>query len=304
MHHPTVRGFGLMTALLATICAGVESLDGDYVAKEQASLTMTLRQSADGSIVGTLTEPGTSMPLSARRVSGGFAGTIGSNGGAMPFKATLQGPLVIMEIGALGDADRITFSRAGAAQGTAKPATAASPQSAPREPAAGGRRNVVINDQRLSDADLAQVEQAYRVRIEDANYWYDRVLGAWGVKDGPTLGFITPGLNLGGALQPDASGGGTQIFVNGRELHPYDVMALQQITGPISPGRYFITGAGIAGYEGGPPMWNLASMAAESPSSGGGSNTWQSSLTGASGFSDGTTGAVFMPNGGIVSTGQ
>jgi len=37
---------------------------------------------------------------------------------------------------------------------------------------------------------------------------------------------------------------------------------------------------------------------------GGGSNTWQSSVTGSSGFSDGTTGAVFLPNGGIVSTGQ
>ena len=104
------------------------------------------------------------------------------------------------------------------------------------------------------------------------------------------------------SLQADASGGGTGIFVNGRELHAYDVLALQQITGPIMPGRYFITAEGLAGPEGGPALWNLRAMAA--PAAGGGSNTWQSRITGASGFSDGNTGAVFLPNGGIVSYGN
>jgi hypothetical protein len=45
-------------------------------------------------------------------------------------------------------------------------------------------------------------------------------------------------------------------------------------------------------------------MATRSEGGGGGSNTWQSGVTGASGFSDGNTGAVFLPNGGIVSTGD
>lgn len=121
------------------------------------------------------------------------------------------------------------------------------------------------------------------------------------------MGFIAPALALGGPLRPDASGRGhTGVFVNGRELHPYDVMALQTVTGPIVPGRYFITAMGLAGYEGGPALWNLAQMAAQAgaANAGGGSNTWQSRITGASGFSDGTTGAVFLPNGGIVSTGH
>lgn len=165
------------------------------------------------------------------------------------------------------------------------------------------QRNVVINDRQLTDQDLSQLEQAYGVRIGDANYWYDPVLGAWGLKGGPTLGFIAPGLNLGGRLSSDASGRGTYIFVNGRELHVQDVIALQRITGPIPPGRYFITAQGLAGYEGGPPQWNLLAMAQNAgSSSGGGSNTWQGMMS--SGFSDGTTGAVFLPNGGIVSTGQ
>lgn len=163
-------------------------------------------------------------------------------------------------------------------------------------------RQVIINGQRLTDAELAQAEQTYRIRIHDAEYWYDPVLGAWGAQGGPTMGFIAPGLSLGGPLRQNASNGTTQVVVNGRELPDADVLALQQITGPIVPGRYFITAQGLAGYEGGPAQWNLAAMA---QSAGGrGSNSWQSRITGASGFSDGTTGAVFLPNGGIVSTGR
>lgn len=164
------------------------------------------------------------------------------------------------------------------------------------------QRMVSINGKPYSDAELQQLEASYRIHIADADYWYDPILGAWGVQGSPTIGFISAGLNLGGALRADASGGGTNVYVNGRALHPADLMALQQITGPITPGRYFITSQGLAGYEGGPPQWNLAAMAAQSGR--GGSNTWQSSVTGASGFSDGTTGAVFLPGGGIVSTGQ
>ncbi len=139
-------------------------------------------------------------------------------------------------------------------------------------------------------------------RIPDADYWYDAVLGAWGVRCSPTLGMIAPGLPLGGALEAGASGGGTGVFVNGQKPHPQDVLSLSRITGAIMPGRYFITAEGLAGFEGGPPLWNLAAMAAQAQ--GGGSNTWQSRLTGASGFSDGNTGAVFLPNGGIVSYGD
>ena len=175
-------------------------------------------------------------------------------------------------------------------------------KSAPGAPASEGLRHVVINERRLSDEELTRAEQTYLIHIPDADYWYDPVLGAWGAKGQPTAGFIAPGLGLGGPLRPDASGGGTSVFANGRDLPPADLMALQGITGPVPPGRYFITAQGLAGYEGGPPLWNLAALAAQS--GGGGSSTWQSGLTGASGFSDGTTGAVFLPNGGIVSTGN
>jgi hypothetical protein len=169
-------------------------------------------------------------------------------------------------------------------------------------PAAVASRHVVINGERLTDDDLVRIESAHQIRISDAEYWYDPVLGAWGTRGGPAMGFIAPGLALGGALQADASGGGTNVFVNGREIHPNDLHSLQRITGAIAPGRYFITAQGLAGLEGGPPQWNLAALAPRSGGgAGGGANTWQSGITGASGFSDGHTGAVFLPNGGIVS---
>jgi hypothetical protein len=112
------------------------------------------------------------------------------------------------------------------------------------------------------------------------------------------MGLIAPNLPLGGPLQANASNGNTGIVVNGRELPVPDVLALQQITGAIAPGRYFITAQGLAGYEGGPAQWNLAAMA-QAAGTGGGS--WQGRIS--SGISDGTTSAVFLPNGGIVSTG-
>ena len=201
-------------------------------------------------------------------------------------------------LGCGGSSDRTAVERGPATS----PAVAAPSGTESPMPTTPGQRHVVINDLPLTDEDIARAEQMYRVRIPDADYWYDRVLGAWGGRGGPTAGFMAPGLELGGALRADASAGDTEVFVNGRELPVSDLMALQQVTGPILPGRYFITAQGLAGYEGGPPLWDLAAMVAQSRGGGGGSNTWQSGITGASGFSDGTTGAVFLPNGGIVST--
>ncbi|HKQ59300.1 MAG TPA: hypothetical protein VJY35_15665 [Candidatus Eisenbacteria bacterium] len=262
-----------------------------FVAEGEPSVTLRLNETADGGINGTLSEGAVAMPLTARRGGAGFSGTVGPAGGAMRFTATERGDQVVLQIGTGDESERLTFKR-----------VTGGDRVAAGSPGAGGGRHVVINERRLSDQELARAEQTYRIRIPDADYWYDRVLGAWGAKGQPTMGFIAPGLDLGGPLRPDASGGGTHVFVNGRELPPPDLMALQQITGPVPPGRYFITAQGLAGYEGGPAQWNLAAMAAQS--GGGGSNAWQSRITGASGFSDGTTGAVFLPNGGIVSTGN
>jgi len=125
-------------------------------------------------------------------------------------------------------------------------------------------RNVVINGERIPENVLRMFEAAYRTRVAEGRYWYDRISGAWGVDGGPTAGLILPGLPLGGRLAASASRGTTGVYVNGRRLPVQDLMALQQLTGPIPPGRYWINGNGLAGAEGGPPLVDLRQLAARS----------------------------------------
>ncbi len=138
-------------------------------------------------------------------------------------------------------------------------------QSAPPTPPApaapSSSRPVVINGVRLNDEQLRQLEQRFKLRIADGAYWYDQVSGAWGMQGGPTVGFTQPHLDLGGTLQRDASNGNTGVIINGRELHPQDVMALRQLTPYVIPGRYWVDARGIGGYEGGPPIFDLLSLA-------------------------------------------
>ena len=293
----------LLVAGMPHDSAGAAALDGRYIATEPDSIAVTLRESKGSVITGTLTQEGESVPISAKRRGGKIVGKVGTGAATLPFTATIKGSQLIMDLGPSDEAERIVFRRAGTV-GAVAPPTAMPGASAGPPPSADipNRRHVSINNQPLADRELAHIEQAYRVRIADADYWYDNVLGAWGIQGGPTRGFILPGLNLGGRLRPDASNGDTQIFVNGRELHRLDALALQQITGPIIPGRYFITSQGLAGYEGGPPQWNLLAMLAQQSGGGGGGDNIWSSLTGA-GNSQGGCSYVNLGNGDFSSSG-
>jgi hypothetical protein len=297
-------GIVLTASVIASSCTAAEKdkISGTFVAEGQDSMSLTLKEAAGGSVTGSLTNAGSSVPVSARRRGTKLTGTIGPAPNGAPFTADISGKRLILDLGDGGDEDKVTFVRSGKSTGAAALAAMTRP-SAARETTPVTTRNVVINDHRLSDSELTQIEQTYRVHLPDANFWYDPVLGAWGLKGGPTRGFTSPGLNLGGPLQANASGGGTQVSVNGRILHVVDLMALQQVTGPIMPGRYFITAMGLAGYEGGPPQWDLRAMIAQSQR-GGGRSDWQGGILGSSGFSDGETGAVFLPNGEISSYGN
>jgi hypothetical protein len=90
------------------------------------------------------------------------------------------------------------------------------------------------------------------------------------MEGGPTQGQILPGLELGGELRADASGGGTGIFFNGRELHPLEQAYLVQLFGYTVPGRYWLTWQGIGGPEGGPALFNIAAAASQAGGQGGG----------------------------------
>jgi hypothetical protein len=117
-------------------------------------------------------------------------------------------------------------------------------------------RNVVVNGEKLSPK---QIETAARqgVRIADGDYWYDRVLGAWGFRGAPTTGLIQPGLELGGRLAEDASNGASGYFINGRHLPMSEVLLLYGVVGVFSPGRYWLDAAGNYGFEGGPLAGNI-----------------------------------------------
>lgn len=97
------------------------------------------------------------------------------------------------------------------------------------EVAHGQARKVIVNGVRLTDGQVGALQRQYAIRIHDGDYWYDGRTGAWGLRGGPTVGFVVPGLALGGALRRDASGGDTGVVINGRELHWLDVTRLQQI---------------------------------------------------------------------------
>jgi hypothetical protein len=118
---------------------------------------------------------------------------------------------------------------------------------------------VVVNQVVLGDATRRALEQGYGVVLPPGRYWYDTVSGAWGVEGGPVAGKILPGLGLGGPLRADASNGHTGVFVNGRELHPLDVAALQRCVAVV-PGRYWLTADGVGGYEHAPPSFNLSAL--------------------------------------------
>jgi hypothetical protein len=124
-------------------------------------------------------------------------------------------------------------------------------------PEAAVERDVRINRLKLSSERVAQLEMQYQTRIIDGSYWYDATCGAWGVEGGPTLGFILPGLDLPGPMPADISGGGTGIFINGREIHLQDQAALHQIFGVTIPGRYWLDAYGNLGIEGGGIIANL-----------------------------------------------
>jgi hypothetical protein len=110
-------------------------------------------------------------------------------------------------------------------------------------------KSYIVNDEPVDTAIIQQLEKTYGVKCIPGNYWYDKLTGAFGIKGGPCTGIGIAGLNIGGTLKANASGGGSNIFINGRELHQLDVAGLQTFMQPL-PGRYWMDAYGNFGYEG------------------------------------------------------
>jgi hypothetical protein len=163
-------------------------------------------------------------------------------------------------------------------------------------------RRITINGQPASPRDMQTIqmlEQQWGIRAQDGDYWYDNLTGATGRWGGPMVSLLPAGLQLGGPMPPNASGGGTGaltgVFINGRELHPYDVMRLQQLTGQQAyPSRWWCDGQGNFGLENGPMMGNLYALAQQRNGGGGGG--------GDSYYSRDQNGSVFAGGGCVSAT--
>ncbi len=167
-------------------------------------------------------------------------------------------------------------------------------------------RSVFINRARLPADTLALLEQTFQTRVPDGRYWYDKISGAWGQEGGATMGFTVPLLPIGGDLPADISRGTTGVFINGRQLPAADLTGLQQLTGPVAQGRYWLDYQGNAGFEGQAAIVNLRALAMQrglyrqgsgvGENYGDGSGSYHNSRTGIGIITDGQgSAAVFTP---------
>lgn len=138
------------------------------------------------------------------------------------------------------------------------------------------RTDVVVNGVRLTDREVAELEHGDRGRqlpLHDGTYRYDAISGAWGAQGGPTLGFRRAGLAIGGPLRASASNGHTGVFVNGRELHRLDVLALRRL-GQEWLGRYCLDALGNFGRERERTLGKLVWFAESRASGASGGGAW------------------------------
>ena len=206
-----------------------------------------------------------------------------------------------------GDAvlERVNEARDGSTDdATESPSNSHASDSTPESFTLASEPVASLNGRALSARDIELIDSAYGLQIGPGEFWYDPVSGAWGYWGGPTIGFLAPNMELG---RPpiDASGGGTGVVLNGRELHPVDLNSLQQLVGYIYPGHYWLDAGGYFGYEGGPALGNLISVARGSGSNASGSY-FESTYFGNIGsdgqssyFYDSDSGCSVMSDGGL-----
>jgi len=261
--------------LLVAFAAHGADLTGKFVSEENSLVTLQLEQRPDGSVTGSYFGPSGRIAVSARPSGQELRGTMRAEDGTFEVRLRPEGDRVFLRLMSEPESMQHPFRRAEqrADEGVTAITTASGtvfiergsrePATPPPSPAAPSERVVIVNGKRLSAAKLEQIERTYKVHILPADYWYDRKTGAWGTKGGPTRGFVLPNLELGGGgLAADASGGGTQVFINGRELHPADVAYLERCLAPmpVQRGRYWVVADGTGGYEGAPPTFNLVAL--------------------------------------------
>lgn len=130
---------------------------------------------------------------------------------------------------------------------------------------------VVINDTALTPGEIHWIASQTGTQIPPGRYWYDGIAGTWGYEGGGAQGRAYPGVQLGGVLRRDISGGTTGIVINGREL-PHSDLDLVPALRLVLPGHYTVTADGNMYLMNGAFVANLITVSGGNPKgSGGGS---------------------------------
>lgn len=271
----TIQLLSLLSLLIfVTGVASAQSFSGTYAAHTGTDqLVLTLQQDAQQTVQGTFSFGGFSYQVAGRVEQTGLAGTISGSDGMMGFIAQPQGNDLLVQLFGVDASGQPDYSTAQAALftrqgGTGTPQASNYPPQASNYPSAAPAREAYVNGVRLSGDQLLALEQQYRLQVPAGRFWYDARCGAYGQEGGPTLGFIMPGINIA-PMPANISGGGTSIFINGREIHPQDQMVLHQMLGVTYPGRYWLDAQGNLGIEGGGVLVNLAQVAQQRGGQGG-----------------------------------
>jgi hypothetical protein len=247
-----------ITLLAVPLAVAADPFTGEFVGQYgELEVELSIDRSNDGRYSGKLIIDDEQLPLAAEQNDEFIVGHINDGGKLIGFVAAASGDALLMQ---LENGEKIPFRATSSI--TSRAATgSASPD---------GARTVFVNRTALAADVLRALELSYQTRIENGRYWYDATSGAWGVEGGPTAGFIAPGLGLPGPMPADISGGGTGIFINGREIHPLDQAGLHQLFGVTYPGHYWLDANGNLGPVGGPAIANIVAAVQRSQAAQGG----------------------------------
>jgi hypothetical protein len=122
-------------------------------------------------------------------------------------------------------------------------------QQYPSSSSASSAGQVKINNYVLTVQDKAAFRNYYGVEPQPGNYWYDSESGLYGKVGQSAAGYINPGHNFG-ALDPEASGGTSGTYLNGRELTYEELSYIESTYGvDWGQGDYYYNDQGYLGTQ-------------------------------------------------------
>ena len=244
-----------LASLLYVITAKADPFAGSYIGNFQgASFHLNIERNDDYGYHGSMLTAGQQYELYAERETYRLLGEINTATGEIPFMAMQQGEGLLLSF---SDGTSVMYERVSEIQQSIPSIYSESTGNDMLTSPSGQTREVYVNRRLIPEQELLQTEIQLGAPIQSGRYWYDNLSGGWGMEGGPTAGILPAGLGLSIEMPANISGGGTEIFFNGRELHPIDHQRLLAAYGVAMPGRYWVDGQGYIGLEGGPVFGNL-----------------------------------------------